>query len=152
LTTSRKNATLLWEAFRLRPHVHLVVAGFSRRALRGCPPPPPNIFFLENPSDEDLARLYAHCKAVISASLYEGFDLPPVEGAFYGAPVLLSDIAIHREIWGEEAQYFDPWDPGALARLLDAPLTPSFQVARCFAPDKIKSQLLALLSDTLNHF
>lgn len=145
LTTHRKNATVLWEAFRLRPHFYLVVAGFSRRALRDCPAPPPNIHFLKTPTDDELARLYAHCKAVISASVYEGFDLPPVEGAFYGAPALLSDIPIHREIWEEEARYFAPWDAPALARLLDAPPPQSSRVAQRFTPDKIKSRLGALL-------
>lgn len=69
-------------------------------------------------SDERLACLYSAATAVALPSLAEGFGLPAVEAAACGAPVLLSDIAAHRETMGDSARYFPPRDAGALAALL----------------------------------
>lgn len=59
-------------------------------------------------SDETLAALYAGASAVVIPSLAEGFGLPAVEAASCGAPLLLSDIAAHRETLGEAAVFFPP--------------------------------------------
>lgn len=59
-------------------------------------------------SDEELASLYAHAKAFVSASRMEGFGLPPLEALTLSCPVVLSDIPSFREVCGESAIYFDP--------------------------------------------
>ena len=59
-------------------------------------------------SDETLAALYTGACAVVIPSLAEGFGLPAVEAAACGAPLLLSDIAAHRETLGEAAVFFPP--------------------------------------------
>jgi len=68
-------------------------------------------------SDSALAQLYAECAAVVLPSLREGFDLPLVEALRAGAPVLASDLPVHRELAGEAVRYFAPGDP---AQLLDS--------------------------------
>jgi len=65
-------------------------------------------------SDDALACLYSGAAAFVSPSLAEGFGLPAVEGAACGAPVVLSDIAAHRETLGGEALFFPPRDSGRL--------------------------------------
>lgn len=76
-------------------------------------------------SDECLACLYAGATLVILPSLAEGFGLPAVEAAACGAPVVLSDLAAHRESLADGAAFFPPRDPLALADvtvgLLDDP-------------------------------
>jgi glycosyltransferase involved in cell wall biosynthesis len=51
-----------------------------------------------NPTDRDLAVLYASANAVISFSRWEGFNLPLVEGGFYGCPGFALDLGAHREV------------------------------------------------------
>lgn len=49
------------------------------------------IFFLEAPSDEELAWLYENCKFTLAPSLYEGWGLPIGEALAYGKYCLASD-------------------------------------------------------------
>jgi glycosyltransferase involved in cell wall biosynthesis len=69
-------------------------------------------------SDDTLACLYTGAAAVVSTSLAEGFGLPPVEAAACGAPVVLSDIAAHRETLGDDALFFPAGDADRLAEHL----------------------------------
>jgi len=64
------------------------------------------LFFINEPTDEELAQLYANAYCLIFASIDEGFGLPVVEAAHYKVPLLLSDITIFREIAGPHARYF----------------------------------------------
>ena len=64
------------------------------------------LFFINYPSDEELAQLYTDSNCLIFASSDEGFGLPIVEAAHFGSPLLLSDIAIFHEIAGDHARYF----------------------------------------------
>jgi glycosyltransferase involved in cell wall biosynthesis len=69
-------------------------------------------------SDDVLAGLYSGAAAAVVPSLSEGFGLPAVEAAACGAPVLLSDLAAHRETLRGAALYFAPRDWRGLQRLL----------------------------------
>ena len=73
------------------------------------------LFFFNGPSDGKLASLYRGACGLVGASLDEGFGLPIVEAAEYGVPLLLSDIAIFREVAGDHARYFSLDDPAHLA-------------------------------------
>lgn len=66
--------------------------------------------FLENQKDSNLYSLYKNAQAVIVPSLMEGFSLTAVEAMCVGCPLLLSDIAVHREICKDSALYFNPND------------------------------------------
>ncbi len=59
-------------------------------------------------SDKDLAYLYRGALAYVFPSLKEGFSITPLEAQAFGAPVVLSDIPTHREIFGDSVLYFDP--------------------------------------------
>jgi glycosyltransferase involved in cell wall biosynthesis len=80
------------------------------------------LFWFDRASDADLRALYANARAVVSASLAEGFGLPLVEAAFHGAPVIASDIDVFREVGGDGARYFDLLDPESLAQAIEAEL------------------------------
>lgn len=62
----------------------------------------------------------------VGASLYEPFGLAPLEAAFHGAALVLSDIPSFREIWGDCAAFFPPGDARALADVL-ADLAPDLR-------------------------
>ncbi len=48
-------------------------------------------------SDADVHGLLRGSRALVFPSIYEGFGLPPVEGATLGCPIIVSDIPAHRE-------------------------------------------------------
>jgi alpha-1,2-rhamnosyltransferase len=49
-------------------------------------------------SDDDLAAVYAHARALVFPSLAEGFGLPLVEARTRGCPVIASDLPAFREL------------------------------------------------------
>lgn len=73
--------------------------------------------------DAQVAALYRGADLVVLASIYEGFGLPAVEAMKLGAPLLLSDIPVLREVAGEAASYVPAGDveawSAALRALLD---------------------------------
>ncbi len=75
--------------------------------------------------DAQVAALYRDALLVAVPSIYEGFGLPAVEAMIAGAPLVLSDIPVLREVGGDAALYAPPERPEqwaqALARLLDDP-------------------------------
>jgi len=73
------------------------------------------LFWIDRPSDGDLAHAYANARSLLQASDVEGFGLPIVEAAHHGTPLLLSDIPVFREIAGHAADYFTPGDSQELA-------------------------------------
>lgn len=87
------------------------------------------LFWFQGVSDAELSLLYRNARALISASIAEGFGLPLIEASYYGLPVIVSDIPVYRELCGDHAAYFAVADAGSLAqRLVEAlasPKTPS---------------------------
>jgi glycosyltransferase involved in cell wall biosynthesis len=68
--------------------------------------------FLE---EEVLAALYRSCAAFVNVSRHEGFNIPILEAANCGAPLILSDIPVHKEVAGDAALYVDIDVAGKLA-------------------------------------
>lgn len=70
-------------------------------------------------ADDELAWLYAHTALTVVLSLDEGFGMPAVEAASFGAPLLASDIPVFRETVGDYASFVDPLDVPAVATAID---------------------------------
>jgi glycosyltransferase involved in cell wall biosynthesis len=70
--------------------------------------------FLGFVTDQALGDLYRMADALVSASLEEGFNIPPLEAMASGTPVICSDIPVHRELFGDSALLFVPEDAQAL--------------------------------------
>ncbi|RIX26604.1 glycosyltransferase family 4 protein [Amnibacterium setariae] len=85
-------------------------------------------------SDADLEALYRGASCFVAPSLYEGFDIPPLEAQRAGAPVIASQIDVHREVLRDAALYFDPSDPDDLTQ----------QIERVLAHPELRSRLIAL--------
>ncbi|MCR4312435.1 MAG: glycosyltransferase family 4 protein, partial [Candidatus Uhrbacteria bacterium] len=124
-----KNLGLLLAAFQMahvrHPELRLVLAGkrdaFVERleaevVENGIAPGV--VRFINLPSDEDLAALYAGATLFVYPSRLEGFGMPPLEAMTYGTPVAASNTASLPEVLGSAARYFDPDDAGKLAQLI----------------------------------
>lgn len=75
--------------------------------------------FLGRVTDAELAWLYAKAEAFIFTSRDEGFGLPPLEAAYFGCPLLVSDIPVMREVTaGLDAVYLPLDDTEKAAKLL----------------------------------
>jgi len=69
------------------------------------------IHFIGTISDEVKNWHYQNCKAFIFTSLMEGFGLPVIEAMHFGKPVFLSKCTSLPEIGGEQAYYFESFNP-----------------------------------------
>ncbi len=74
-------------------------------------------FLMPADSDEDLRRVYSSADVFVSSSLYEGFNLPPLEAMACGTPVAMTDSGGSREYAQNEvnALVVPPGDAEALA-------------------------------------
>lgn len=77
-----------------------------------------NVFWVKQACDGSLASALKGTNALISASHNEGFNLPPSEALLLGTIVYLSDIRVHREIYGDLAIYFDTGEHESLINLV----------------------------------
>ena len=87
--------------------------------LRNHPELGRRLFWFADLRDSELDLCYRRCRALLTPSLAEGFNLPIVEALSCGATVLASDLPVHREVGGRFAAYFPPTDATALASLID---------------------------------
>ena len=65
-----------------------------------------------------LISLMRTCTAILNPSFFEGWSSTVEEARALGVPMILSHIGVHQEQMGDEAVYFDPTRPEALADLL----------------------------------
>ena len=105
-------------------------------------------------SDEELAEQYRNCDAVLVTSKAEGFGLAVVEGAAYHKPLILRDIAVFREIAGDNASYFSGFEPEALAEsikdwlgLYRAEKAPTSEKLRLYTWKECTHELLRFLGE-----
>ncbi|MGB7600062.1 MAG: glycosyltransferase family 1 protein [Candidatus Sulfotelmatobacter sp.] len=63
-----------------------------------------------------LHHVYQNCDLYGTPAYAETFAHPLVEAMASGLPVIASDLAVHREICGDAAQYFPSFEPEILAQ------------------------------------
>lgn len=66
------------------------------------------------PSPE-LRLLYKHARATVCPSFAEGFDLSGVEAMASGGVVIASSLPVHREVFADAAEYFNPYSVDEMA-------------------------------------
>jgi glycosyltransferase involved in cell wall biosynthesis len=67
-------------------------------------------------SQEQLRGLFAKAGIYAATSCYEPFGLAPLEAAFSRCALVMNDLPVFRELWGDAAYYFQHNDPEDLAR------------------------------------
>lgn len=70
-----------------------------------------------------VIALMRSCAAFLNPSMCEGWSSGVEEAKLFGVPMLLSDLAVHREQAAENAKYFAAGDAAALAGLLTDAMT-----------------------------
>jgi glycosyltransferase involved in cell wall biosynthesis len=109
----RKNLRTLIQAFSLAnlDGYELIVVG-AKNAVFGKQSfnLPKHVGFAGYVANEELANLYKEAALFVSLSYDEGFGIPVLEALYCGCPVLLSDIAVYRECFGEVAAFTTPQD------------------------------------------
>ena len=71
--------------------------------------------FLDFLEDSDLPAVYNLARALVYATLYEGFGIPPLEAMACGTPVVASDVASLPEAVGDAAVLVDPHSVASIA-------------------------------------
>jgi len=126
----RKNyPTLLnvWQRLRARTgrDIKLVIVGTPgwkyKKALDNFLPHVlnANLFCLGSVSRLELESLLSAARLFAFLSVNEGFGVGPVEAMQCGCPVLASGLAVHREIYGDAAEYADIHDLDSVAQKVD---------------------------------
>ncbi len=69
------------------------------------------VFLTGKVSDSEKQFYLSKCLAFVFPSIREGFGLPPIEAMRFGKPVFLSNKTSLPEIGGENAYYWDNFDP-----------------------------------------
>lgn len=121
----RKNHMRLLEAWQslretLAPDVALVFVGHVgwdySGTLDACVPAVEqgSLVMLQGVPAPYLRALYREALLTVCPSVGEGFDFSGVEAMRCGGVVIASDIPVHREIYGDASEYFDPYDSEAL--------------------------------------
>jgi glycosyltransferase involved in cell wall biosynthesis len=103
----------------------LVLAGStSEQTLQrgGEGPAAEKVEVVSSPTDAQLTTLIKDAAALVMSSVDEGFGLPPLEALMLGRPIILSDIPIFRQIYGDTAAYFDLTDTESAASSIRAAL------------------------------
>ncbi|MBU2785567.1 MAG: glycosyltransferase family 4 protein [Acidithiobacillus ferriphilus] len=125
----RKNHARLveaWEALRSAadPDLKLVLVGHIgwdyQTALEGFLPwiEQGSLFLLHGVPADALRLLYRQAVVTVCPSVGEGFDFSGAEAMRCGGVVAASDIPVHREVYGDAARYFDPYDTASVVEVL----------------------------------
>jgi hypothetical protein len=116
------------------------------------------LHILEDVPSDELRLLYRHAQATICPSFGEGFDYSGIEAMRCGGVVAASDIAVHRDVFGEAAEYFSPYAVPAIVAAIrrivgsealarrDELLRLGDEVSSRYVPERILPQWQAFLA------
>jgi glycosyltransferase involved in cell wall biosynthesis len=117
MTAERLSSVKLVMVGKLGWHHDGILSKFRPWMERG------DAFFLTDVPSADLRLLYKHARVTVCPSFGEGFDFAGVEAMKSGGPVIASDIPVHREIYSDAAEYFNPYSYeelcSAIVRVID---------------------------------
>jgi len=101
----------------------VLAGGFSNLQ---CSDFPAGTLFAGRCSDQELIWLYQNALVLISASFYEGVNLPIFEALSLGTKVVASDIGVHKELTNGMVKLF-PFDLAQAKKVLLETLACEFQ-------------------------
>ena len=132
----RKNHLALlsaWEKLRVErfPKLKMLIVGslgwHHKQIIRKFQPwlERGEAFLLEDVLATELRVLYSHARATVCPSFGEGFDFSGVEAMKCGSPVIASDIPVHREVYADAAEFFNPYSVDSLSQAIQSVIDPA---------------------------
>ena len=127
----RKNHAFVLDAFeelwKSLPNVQLAIVGKAGwlvepllKRIRSHPRHGSTLHWWTNVTDGELDYLYRHGRALIAASVVEGFGTPIIEALSRRLPVFASDIPPFREVGGDFCVFFSLASPRSLRSAVEA--------------------------------
>ena len=139
-----KNIDLIFKLAKENPNKTFVLVskGLQHEYMK-------NVAIINEPvSNKELKSLYKNADTLIQLSKYEGFGLPPLEAAINGTKnLLLSDIPIFREIYGDGPNYVDINKDFKLPILLPLPKNYISNLAKKYSWKKTADIILKTLEE-----
>lgn len=116
-----------------------------------------NVHLIDYISDADMSALYAGATALVMPTFFGPTNIPPIEAAAFGCPVLTSDIRGIREQVGDGAVLVDPcsvesiadgihrlWESAPLRQVVSEKLRASLGA---YTPDDFRDRLITIVED-----
>lgn len=116
----KKNFQSIVEMAKIMPNDDFVIAGSTDNsfALDLINSAPKNVTFVGKITDSQKSWYHRNCKGFLFPSFLEGFGLPVVEAMSVGKPLFISKLTSLPEIGGEDAFYFDGFDPESMKKTI----------------------------------
>jgi len=115
-----------------------------------------NVTFLHNISRDRVIAELSKATVLVSPSIFEGWGLSPIEAIACGTPVILNDMPVFREVYGDAAIYHNPDDVNDLRQKLTMVLSDESlqkkivddcrQIIAPFTPELFAERWMKLLS------
>ena len=145
-----KNLKWVFEYAQKHPDKIFAISGFTNNNIyaKVDSSMPVNVRFLGYLKDSEIKCLMENCEAFLFPSFYEGFGIPPLEALSIGCPVVVSDISIMHEIFGDSVHYINPNNTDVnLEDLLKQSVFPSTSVLEKYSWKKSAEKLLKSLNE-----
>jgi glycosyltransferase involved in cell wall biosynthesis len=147
LSSLAKNKNLHWilENAKKHPKTTYVLAGSFLGDDSGIEKLK-NVIYVGRVGDAEARALYKYCKGFLFPSLYEGFGIPPMEALCMGASIIISDIPVLKEIYGDSAHYINPKNADInLDQLVEEPVAPAWNILEQYSWENSAKRLLSVL-------
>lgn len=119
------------------------------------------VFFLNKVPASDLRVLYRFAEATVCPSFVEGFDFSGVEAMRCGGVVAASDIPVHREVYKDACEYFNPHSTVSTAQAIksiientnrkEELIQKGFKVSECYTYESILPMWQELTEKVIAH-
>tara|TARA_R110002073_G_scaffold126764_4_gene271807 strand:- start:13666 stop:14742 length:1077 start_codon:yes stop_codon:yes gene_type:complete len=124
--TERKNFNSLVKMLEFLPDYNLILSGnnsteYANNTLKKTIKKmgfEKRVIITGKITDIDKQYYLKNCTAFVFPSLREGFGIPPIEAMRFGKPVFLSNSTSLPEIGGENAFYWNDYEPNYMADVL----------------------------------
>ncbi|MCF7794827.1 glycosyltransferase family 4 protein [Patescibacteria group bacterium] len=108
-------------------------------------------------AEKDLPYIYNGASAFIFPTRHEGFGIPVIQALACGVPTAVSDIEVMKEVAGESALFFNPYDKNAISHAMYSLVTNNelredlkvkgLQRAKLFSWEKAARETLKLIKE-----
>lgn len=110
------------------------------------------IRLVSDATNEQIYEILAQSQCLVSPSLYEGFGIPPLEAMSLGTPVILSDIPVYKEVYGQyPVTFFHAGDADdlflKLKNLPEAPVNVDGLIESTYTYQKAAETIMRELAD-----